>query len=68
MKKILITGSAGFIGSHLAKYFIKSGHQVVGVDNLSRKGTDVNLRILKDTHTKNFIFYRLYLNLLKHLA
>jgi CDP-paratose 2-epimerase len=58
MKKILITGSAGFIGSHLAKYFIQSGDQVVGVDNLSRKGTDVNLRILKDTHTKNFIFYR----------
>ena len=31
--KILITGSAGFIGSHLAEFFLKEGHQVVGLDN-----------------------------------
>lgn len=34
-KKILITGGAGFIGSHLANEFIKMGSNVVVVDNLS---------------------------------
>ncbi len=32
---ILITGSGGFLGSHLAESFLKEGHQVVGVDNYS---------------------------------
>tara|TARA_B100001989_G_scaffold252888_1_gene236772 strand:- start:328 stop:1251 length:924 start_codon:yes stop_codon:yes gene_type:complete len=35
MKKILITGVAGFIGSHLAKRFIHEGYKVFGIDNLS---------------------------------
>ena len=33
-KKILITGVAGFLGSHLAERFIKLGHEVIGVDNM----------------------------------
>jgi UDP-glucose 4-epimerase len=33
--KALITGGAGFIGSHLADELIKGGHQVVALDNLS---------------------------------
>jgi UDP-glucose 4-epimerase len=32
--KVLITGVAGFMGSHLADEFIKRGHHVVGIDNL----------------------------------
>ena len=35
MKKYLITGAAGFIGSHLSKRLIAEGYQVVGLDNLS---------------------------------
>jgi UDP-glucuronate 4-epimerase len=35
MKKILVTGSAGFIGFHLAKGLLESGFDVVGVDNLN---------------------------------
>jgi len=33
MKKILITGAAGFIGSHLAATLLKAGHNVTGMDN-----------------------------------
>ena len=31
--RVLITGAAGFLGSHLAERFIESGHEVIGVDN-----------------------------------
>lgn len=34
-KRILITGGAGFIGSHTADYLLKQGHQLVILDNLS---------------------------------
>jgi len=34
MKKVLITGVAGFMGSHLADAFIDKGYSVVGIDNL----------------------------------
>lgn len=34
MKKILISGVAGFLGSHLAERLLKDGHEVVGIDNL----------------------------------
>ena len=33
--KILVTGCAGLIGSHLVDNLIKSGYDVVGIDNLS---------------------------------
>ncbi|MBP6473129.1 MAG: SDR family oxidoreductase [Chloroflexi bacterium] len=32
--RVLITGAAGFLGSHLSDRFIKEGHTVVGMDNL----------------------------------
>ncbi|MBK8025994.1 MAG: SDR family oxidoreductase [Chloroflexi bacterium] len=32
--RVLITGGAGFIGSHLTDRFLKEGHHVIGVDNL----------------------------------
>lgn len=34
MKKVLITGAAGFLGSHLCDRFIHEGYHVVGMDNL----------------------------------
>jgi dTDP-glucose 4,6-dehydratase len=34
MQKVLITGAAGFLGSHLCDRFIKEGFHVIGIDNL----------------------------------
>jgi UDP-glucose 4-epimerase len=34
-EKILVTGGAGFIGSHLCELLLQKGHQVVAIDNLS---------------------------------
>lgn len=34
MKRVLVTGAAGFLGSHLCDRFLKEGYAVVGMDNL----------------------------------
>jgi len=44
--KILLTGGAGFIGSHLAEKLISEGHSVTALDNLST-GSSANLDSLK---------------------
>ena len=35
MKKILVTGAAGFIGASLSKKLILQGFEVIGIDNLN---------------------------------
>jgi len=35
MTTVAVTGSAGFIGSHLCDHLLAGGHRVVGVDNLA---------------------------------
>lgn len=35
MPKVLVTGVAGLLGSHLADFLVKEGHEVVGIDNFS---------------------------------
>lgn len=42
--KVLVTGAAGFIGSHLSRALCESGYEVVGIDNLNDY-YDVNLKI-----------------------
>jgi UDP-glucose 4-epimerase len=46
-KRILITGGAGFIGSHLAEALLNQGHQVTAIDNLST-GRFQNIQHLVD--------------------
>ncbi len=41
--KILVTGTAGFIGFHLAKYLLERGNEVIGIDNINDY-YDVNLK------------------------
>lgn len=48
--KILVTGGAGFIGSHVADAFIEQGHEVIIVDNLSMgrmENVNIHARFVK---------------------
>lgn len=45
--KILITGGAGFVGSRLATLFQESGDEVHVLDNLKRRGSELNLPVFK---------------------
>ena len=45
--KFVVTGGAGFIGSHLAKFLVKNNHEVLIIDNLIR-GTLNNIDEIKD--------------------
>ena len=59
MKKILITGGAGFIGTNAVHYFAKKGWNVCLLDNLSRKGSEENLRWLESQKDYSFIFKKI---------
>ena len=54
-KRVLVTGGAGFLGSHLCERLLEEGHDVLCVDNLFT-GTRANIRHLLDN--PNFEFMR----------
>ncbi|MEM9685596.1 MAG: UDP-glucuronic acid decarboxylase family protein [Bacteroidota bacterium] len=54
MQNVLITGAAGFLGSHLCDKFIKAGFHVIGMDNFIT-GSRKNIEHL--FHLKHFEFY-----------
>ena len=67
--RVLVTGSAGFIGFHLCKYLLKKEYSVYGLDNLNNY-YDLNLKknrlkILKTF--KNFKFIKVDLSQKKKL-
>jgi CDP-paratose 2-epimerase len=55
--RIMITGGAGFIGCNLAAACIRSGHQVTLYDNLSRRGSEVNLGWLQATFGRDAVVF-----------
>lgn len=52
--KILITGGCGFVGTNLALFLHSKGLKINCLDNLSRKGSIYNLKLLKERKIKNF--------------
>ncbi|HMO17060.1 MAG TPA: GDP-mannose 4,6-dehydratase [Oligoflexia bacterium] len=54
MKRILITGAAGFIGSHLAGALLDSGYELLAVDNLST-GSIKNIKEFSDNSRFHFL-------------
>ncbi|MEA3337973.1 MAG: UDP-glucuronic acid decarboxylase family protein [Chloroflexota bacterium] len=54
--RILVTGGAGFIGSHLCERLVADGHDVIAMDNLITGSTD-NIARLAGTRQFTFIFH-----------
>jgi dTDP-glucose 4,6-dehydratase len=53
-RRVLITGAAGFLGSHLADRFLAAGYEVVGVDNFVT-GSHDNIRGLEENPAFSFL-------------
>src|SRR2546421_4305737 len=50
--RVIVTGAAGFIGSHLCERLLSAGHEVVGIDSFSdyyeRERKEENLRVARE--------------------
>ena len=57
MKKIIITGGSGFIGSNLINYLIKKKFFIINLDKLSYSSNNYNL-----IKSKNYKFYKIDIN------
>jgi CDP-paratose 2-epimerase len=55
--KFLVTGAAGFVGTNVTRELLRLGHEVIAVDALSRKGSDLNHQMLRADHP-SLVFHR----------
>ena len=60
MKKVVVTGGSGFIGSNLVKYLLKKKYYVINIDKLSYSANPYNVKNLKKD--KKYIFIKTDLN------
>jgi len=60
MKKVIVTGGAGFIGSNLVKYLLKKKYFVINIDKLSYSANPYNLKKLNKN--KNYVFFKTDIN------
>jgi len=54
MKKFVVTGGSGFIGSNLVKYLLKKNHFVINIDKLSYSANPYNLKKIKKNRKYKF--------------
>ncbi len=73
--RVLITGGAGFLGSHLCDRFLAEGHEVIAVDNLITGSMDNIVHLLGDDrftflrhNVINYIYVREELDAILHFA
>ena len=60
MKKFIVTGGSGFIGSNLVKFLLKKNYFVINIDKLSYSANPYNLKIIKNN--KKYKFYKIDIN------
>ena len=60
MKKVVVTGGSGFIGSNLVKYLLKKKYFVINIDKLGYSANPYNTKNLNKN--KNYIFFKTDLN------
>ena len=60
MKKFIVTGGSGFIGSNLVKFLLKKKYFVINVDKLSYSANPYNLKEVK--RHKNYKFFKIDIN------
>jgi nucleoside-diphosphate-sugar epimerase len=55
MKTVIVTGAAGFLGSHLCEYYLNQNYNVIGLDNFCT-GQEKNIHSLKNKSPDRFYF------------